>query len=160
MRGALICLSHSLQENKWAIFLQTLNYAFIWSFIITCGNSLSSVSNLHSGSFTGALLQKEKMFLKSREQWSENRDRKLLCGTAGRIFENVEKGSILHLPCHTVVMFCDFARMLAAILSTAARAEERLQCFSMIAFFSTKKKACHIPSYSHMHSLCLCIKTG
>lgn len=59
----------------------------------------------------------------------------------------------MHLPCHTVVMFCDFARMLAAILSTAARAEERLQCFSMIAFFFPKKSLSHTFILTHAQSL-------
>ncbi len=52
----LICTKKKTKRksNKFKI----LNYLFILSFIITSGSS--SVSKLPPGSFTGALLQKEK----------------------------------------------------------------------------------------------------
>lgn len=94
----------TLQERKQAYFPKYLTI-YLYD-LLYFDNSLSSVSKLHSGSFTkrkksggssGAETEKESFYSPPLTVMS--------------------KGSILHLTCHIVVMFCVFVRMLAAILS-------------------------------------------
>lgn len=100
-----VVLSHSTRKET-SLSPKIFNYLFILSSIKTFDNSLPSVSKLHSCSFT-----------KRKKSGGSSGAETEMESIYAAPLTVMSKGSILHLTCHIVVMFCVFVRMLAAILS-------------------------------------------